>query len=114
MKNAVTVGQLLNEKLREQNISIKRLVDETNLNKAVVYGILKDERGITAYTALALERVLKWPAMEWLTHQAWYDLVREKYIQEQTERGIDHHIAKEMFYEKRKTLVKCSMMNTNQ
>lgn len=102
----LTVGKILETKLSECNISYADAIERTKINRAVFYGIMKDERRITPQTATRLESIIDWPAFRWLIHQAWYDVIEERYIVSQEIKGISRTSAKQMFYNNRKQIIK--------
>ena len=68
-------GRILKQEFMEPaGISAYRLAEAAGLSQTLIGGILHGKRGITAETALRLERVLGVSARTWLNLQSLYDL----------------------------------------
>jgi antitoxin HigA-1 len=79
-------GRILKQEFMEPaRISAYRLAKAAGLSQTLIGGILHGKRGITAETALRLERVLGVSAKTWLNLQSLYDL---EMAQEETGEAI--------------------------
>jgi addiction module HigA family antidote len=73
--NPVHPGRILREEFMEPGgISQYRLAQATGLSQVQVGNIVRGKRGITAETALRLERALGVSAQTWMNLQMLYDL----------------------------------------
>lgn len=85
-------GRILYDEFMEPaRISQYRLAQATGLSQVQVGNIVRGKRGITAETALRLERALGMSAQTWMNLQALYDLEKAtvevgKRIKQTTER----------------------------
>ena len=85
-------GRILHDEFMEPaGISQYRLAHATGLSQVQVGNIIRGKRGITAETALRLERALGMSAQTWMNLQTLYDLEKAfvqagKRIRETTER----------------------------
>jgi antitoxin HigA-1 len=74
-RKPVHPGRILRQEFLEPAaISQYRLAKATGLTQTLIGGILHGRRGITASTALRLERALGVSAQTWLNLQSLYDL----------------------------------------
>jgi antitoxin HigA-1 len=72
---AVHPGRILREEFMEPaRISQYRLAQATGLSQVQVGNIIRGKRGITAETALRLERALGMSAQTWMNLQTLYEL----------------------------------------
>jgi addiction module HigA family antidote len=68
-------GRILNDEVLEPaGISQYRLAQATGLSQVQVGNIVRGKRGITAETALRLERALGMSAQTWMNLQTFYEL----------------------------------------
>lgn len=68
-------GRVLHDEFMEPaRISQYRLAQATGLSQVQIGNIVRGKRGITAETALRLERALGMSAQTWMNLQALYDL----------------------------------------
>ncbi|MGZ5902162.1 MAG: HigA family addiction module antitoxin [Reyranella sp.] len=73
--NPVHPGRILREEFMEPaRISQYRLAQATGLSQVQVGNIIRGRRGITAETALRLERALGMSAQTWMNLQTLYEL----------------------------------------
>lgn len=85
-------GRILHDEFMEPaRISQYRLAQATGLSQVQIGNIVRGKRGITAETALRLERALGMSAQTWMNLQALYDLEKAtvevgKQIKQTTER----------------------------
>lgn len=67
-------GELLRETLEELGVSQYRFAKITGISPAVLCGICKGKRSVSADSAIRIARALGTDAQSWLNMQAFYDL----------------------------------------
>ena len=67
-------GELLRETLEELGVSQYRFAKITGISPAVLCGICKCKRSVSADSALRIARALGTDAQSWINMQAFYDL----------------------------------------
>lgn len=69
-------GEILRENLRGGGVTAVEMADELGMSRAALNRILEGKGGVTAATALALERSGRGEAETWMRLQMAYDLAR--------------------------------------
>lgn len=78
---AIHPGETLAEALEARALTQRELAAAMGRPPALISEIIRGRRGITADTAVQLERALGLPAQSWLNLQTQYDLVGARHRQ---------------------------------
>jgi addiction module HigA family antidote len=96
-RKPVHPGRILRQEFLEPAaVSQYRLAKATGLTQTLISGILRGHRGITATTALRLERALGVSAQTWLNLQTLYDLEKAEAEAGRTIRSTTHRLSLKM------------------
>jgi len=105
-RKPVHPGRILRQEfLQPAAISQYRLAKATGLTQTLISGILRGRRGITAATALRLERALGISAQTWLNLQSLYDLEKAEAKTGRVIRATTHRLPLKSAHEEGRSAV---------